>query len=166
MKPRLRLALPLAAVALSALALGCPSAYDRTFERESQRLEEERRAEEARERAALEEARRFAAVVYFASGSSVIDEGGFRELDWFAEKMQPFPRAVIEVRGFADTTGNPERNQQLSNQRAENVARYLATRGIESSRIQTMGFASEFPAETNETSHGRSRNRRVEVTVR
>ena len=66
---------PIAAVALGTMALlaqGCPSAYQRTYERETQKLEAEQRAADAQERAAQAEASRYAAVVYFDVGSAVI----------------------------------------------------------------------------------------------
>jgi outer membrane protein OmpA-like peptidoglycan-associated protein len=105
-------------------------------------------------------------VVYFDTGSAVIKEAGYRELGWFAEKMQPFPQVSILIQGFADATGGDALNQKLSEQRAEAVAKHLSTLGIASPRLVVQGFASEFPAAPNETSKGRLDNRRVEVTVR
>lgn len=148
------------------LALGCGSAYDRTYQREMDRLEDERRAQEAEERAAHAEASRYAAVVYFDVGSSVIKPEGYQELDWFVQQVKPYPKAVIEVNGFADATGGDAVNQRISAERAENVSRYLVSRGIQQSQIAPLGFASEFPAKSNETPSGRKSNRRVEVTVR
>ena len=152
-------------VLLAAAALGC-SAYQRTYERETERLETEEQARQAEERAAHAEASRYAAVVYFAVGSAVVDTEGARELGWFAEQMRPYPEAVIEVRGFTDSTGPEAANQELSRDRAVSVARVLASLGIERERIKVGGFSEAFPARSNETSEGRRSNRRAEVTVR
>jgi outer membrane protein OmpA-like peptidoglycan-associated protein len=46
------------------------------------------------------------------------------------------------------------------------VASYLVSKGIPPSRLAPLGFSSEFPAASNETTAGRRSNRRVEVTVR
>jgi outer membrane protein OmpA-like peptidoglycan-associated protein len=146
-------------------ALGC-SAYQRTYERETERLESEEQARQAEERAAHAEASRYAAVVYFSVGSARVDAEGARELEWFAERMQPYPQAVIEVRGFTDSTGPEAANQELSSERAASVARVLESLGIERERIATGGFSEAFPARSNETPQGRRSNRRVEVTVR
>jgi outer membrane protein OmpA-like peptidoglycan-associated protein len=150
-------------------AIGCASAYDRTYEQETQRLEQEEQAYQAEAaaahaeaEAALAEARRYAAVV----NSAVIQEDSYRELLWFVQQMQPYPDVIIQVQGFADSTGTESLNQALSEQRAESVVRYLSSEGIEPSRIRTQGFASEFAARPNVTAEGRQRNRRVEVTVR
>jgi outer membrane protein OmpA-like peptidoglycan-associated protein len=147
-------------------AIGCASAYDRTYERETQMLEQQEQARQAEERAAHAEATKYAAVVYFDTGSAVVKEEGYRELRWFVEQMRPYPQAVIQVQGFADSTGGDSLNQKLSEERAASVARYLASEGIEPSRIVVQGFASEFAAKPNVTTEGRRSNRRVEVTVR
>jgi outer membrane protein OmpA-like peptidoglycan-associated protein len=147
-------------------AIGCASAYDSTYEQETQALEQQEQARQAEERAAHAEASKYAAVVYFDVGAAVIKEDGYRELRWFVEQMRPYPQAIIQVQGFADSTGGDSLNQKLSEERSANVARYLASEGIEPSRIVVQGFASEFAAKPNVTAEGRRSNRRVEVTVR
>ena len=147
-------------------AIGCASAYDSTYEQETQMLEQQERARQAQEQAAHAEARKYAAVVYFDVGAAVIKEDGYRELRWFVEQMRPYPQAIIQVQGFADSTGQDSLNQKLSEERSASVARYLSSEGIEPSRIRVQGFASEFAAKPNVTAEGRQRNRRVEVTVR
>jgi outer membrane protein OmpA-like peptidoglycan-associated protein len=153
------------ALVLAAAALGC-SAYQSTYDRELGRLEAEEQERQDRERAAHAEAARYAAVVYFAVGSAAVDAEGSRELAWFAERMKPYPEAVIEVRGFADSTGPEASNQTLSQERAASVARALVALGIASERIVAGGYSEAFPARSNQTSEGRRSNRRVEVTVR
>ena len=149
-----------------ALALGCASAYDETYARETERLEQEEQARRAQEEADHAEARRYAAVVYFDVNSAAIREEGYRELAWFVKQVEPYPQAIIQVQGFADSTGTESQNQQLSAERAESVARLLSSERIDPARIRTEGFASEFAARPNVTAEGRQRNRRVEVTVR
>jgi outer membrane protein OmpA-like peptidoglycan-associated protein len=156
----------IAIVAALLLVIGCASAYDETYAKETEMLEQQEQARQAQEAAAHAEARKYAAVAYFDVNSAAIRDDGFRELDWFVKQMQPYPQAIIQVQGFADSTGTETLNQQLSDQRAEAVARYLSTQGIDPSRIRTEGFASEYAAKPNLTAEGRQRNRRVEVTVR
>jgi outer membrane protein OmpA-like peptidoglycan-associated protein len=153
-------------VAGALATLGCASAYDQAYQQETQRLEAQEQARRAEERAAHAEARKYAAVIYFDVGSAVIKEQGYRELTWFVQKMRPYPKVIIQVQGFADSTGGDTLNQNLSEERAAAVARYLMSQGIQSSRLAVQGFASEFPAGSNESAQGRLNNRRVEVTVR
>ena len=146
------------------LAIGCASAYDETYAKETEKLEQAEQARQAEAAAAHAEARKYAAVVYFDVNSAVVKDS--REIVWFVAKLQPYPQAIIQVQGFADSTGTESLNQALSEQRAASVVRYLSSEGIDPSRIRTQGFASEFAARPNVTAEGRERNRRVEVTVR
>jgi len=148
------------------LLLGCASAYDSTYERETERLQAEQQMRDEQERAAHAEARKYAAVIYFEVGSAVIKEEGYQELTWFVEKIRPYPKAIVQVQGFADSTGGDALNQKLSEERAGAVARYLTSQGISPSQIALQGFSSEFPAASNQEVKGRRNNRRVEVTVR
>jgi outer membrane protein OmpA-like peptidoglycan-associated protein len=148
------------------LVQGCPSAYQRTYDRETQRLEAEQRAAETQAIAEHAEASRYAAVVYFDVGSSVIGPDGQRELRWFLGKMQPYPEAVFLVQGFADATGTEAGNRSLSEDRARVVTEFLSAEGIAPARLVTQGFGTESPAASNLTAGGRRNNRRVEVTVR
>jgi outer membrane protein OmpA-like peptidoglycan-associated protein len=150
---------PVVLLALAALAAGCPSAYQRTYDAEMAKLE-------AQARAAHAEASRYAAVVYFDVGSAVVSQDGRRELGWLVQKLQPWPQANLLVQGFADTTGQAPENAQLSQARAQAVADVLAGLGVAPSRMAIQGFGTESPAATNATAKGRERNRRVEVTVR
>jgi outer membrane protein OmpA-like peptidoglycan-associated protein len=152
--------------ATTLLLQACPSAYQRTYNQETQRLEAQQRVQEQQAVAAHAEASRYAAVVYFPVGSSVIGSDGQRELRWFLEKMQPYPQAVILVQGFADTTGSEAKNQGLSLERAQAVAAYLAQQGISPSRLVVQGYGTASAAAANTTVKGRARNRRVEVTVK
>ncbi|HTF33096.1 MAG TPA: OmpA family protein [Myxococcota bacterium] len=159
----------LAALALLGIAAGgtgCPSAYQRTYDRELQRKESQQQQETEQERAAHAEAQKYAAVAYFDVGSAALRPASQSELDWFVKQMEPYPKAMIEVNGFADSTGGEATNQQLSKDRADAVEKYLESKGIDSSRIVTQSFSTQFPAASNENSAGRRNNRRVEVTVR
>jgi outer membrane protein OmpA-like peptidoglycan-associated protein len=163
---------PVARAALAGLTAGClllqgcPSAYQRTYDQTTQRLEMQQQAAQAEAEAAHAQAQKYAAVIYFAVGSSVISEDGQRELRWFVQQMQPYPQAIIQVQGFADSTGNEANNQGLSTARAEAVASYLNSQGIPPPRLVVQGFGEQYAAASNETAKGRRNNRRVEVTVR
>ena len=151
-----------AAVALS----GCPSAYQRTYDQEMVTLQQQAQAQDAQQAALHAEASKYAAVIYFAVGSAIIDEGGQRQITWFVGKMQPYPQANFLVQGFADSTGAEAANQDLSLARAQAVAAALTSQGILPSRMDVQGFGTTSAADTNATAEGRRNNRRVEVTVR
>jgi outer membrane protein OmpA-like peptidoglycan-associated protein len=147
---------------LLALALGslaCEAAKTRAYDEEYRRLEAEAAAQHA-------EAQRYAAVIYFETGSADLDADDERELRWFADKMGPYPHANFDVQGFADSTGSEATNSRLSADRARSVAAYLHSLGIEPPRLHVSGFSSSSPAASNTTPKGRKNNRRVELTVR
>jgi outer membrane protein OmpA-like peptidoglycan-associated protein len=145
---------------------GCPSAYQRTYDRDLAALEKQGQAENAQQAALHAEASRYAAVIYFATGSSTIDQDGLRELTWFVDKMKPYPQANFLVQGFTDNVGSEANNQQLSLQRAQAVAQFLEGQGIAASRMDVQGFGTNYAAAPNATAQGRRNNRRVELTVR
>lgn len=156
---------PLLLIALCFLS--CASAYDRTYDKELGQLRNQERQRQDVEAANLSEAQRYVAVVYFSSGSSMIQEEGYRELLWFVDKIAPYRnQALVDVKGYADSSGSEQFNQELSSERAKNVASFLAQQGIPYDHIDPAGFSSNFPEEPNESAQGRNRNRRVEVRVR
>jgi outer membrane protein OmpA-like peptidoglycan-associated protein len=72
---------------------------------------------------------------------------------------------VIEVAGHTDSTGGAAYNQALSERRAQSVAAYLTSHGVKQQRLIVVGDGENDPVATNDTSEGRQRNRRVELTI-
>ena len=139
-------------------AIGCQSGYNKAYEAETRRLEDEL----ARQ---TEQARKYVAIVLFSLNSDVIDEAGAREIEWFLEQIAPFPMVQIGVKGYTDSTGGEAQNVPLSNTRAWVVQDYLVSRGIAPERISASGHAALDPARTNTDASGRTQNRRAEIRV-
>jgi OmpA-OmpF porin, OOP family len=72
---------------------------------------------------------------------------------------------VIRVNGHTDNTGGEPHNLELSLHRAETVAAYFKRKGFDAARFICRGFGSSIPLDDNSSVIGRSRNRRVEITV-
>ena len=70
-----------------------------------------------------------------------------------------------EIAGHTDSKGTEEHNQTLSQQRAQSVAQYLATRGVKIERMIAVGAGEKHPVASNDTDAGRAQNRRVELTL-
>jgi outer membrane protein OmpA-like peptidoglycan-associated protein len=79
-------------------------------------------------------------------------------------KAHPEVKA-IRVEGHTDDRGDAKNNRALSQARAESVAKWLETHGIEKTRLTAIGFGSQKPLESNATEEGRTINRRVELHV-
>lgn len=105
--------------------------------------------------------------VSFKSGSAVLSPDSKTQLDDVATKALNSKGYVIEVSGFADTTGTVARNRILSQRRADNVIRYLVeNHSIPLRRIVTpYGYGETNPVAENNTREGRAQNRRVEVKL-
>ena len=105
--------------------------------------------------------------VNFRVGSSLLNADAKTKLDGIATKALNAKGYVLEVTGFADATGNTERNRMLSQRRADAVIRYLVeSHQIPLRRIVTpYGFGESNPIADNKSRDGRAENRRVEVKV-
>ena len=105
------------------------------------------------------------AVVYFASGKSSISEKDKAALAKLVGGATSTPGYILEVKGFADSTGNASANQSLSKDRAYAVVNYLMQEcKVPPRHIVSPGaMGMSNPVASNETPEGRSQNRRVEV---
>jgi outer membrane protein OmpA-like peptidoglycan-associated protein len=87
-------------------------------------------------------------------------------IDQMAGQLGSHPGYIIEIRGYADGRGTDRYNYRLGRERADEVFRYLMTRhSVPSTRVATMSFGEESPVADNESSEGRSQNRRVQVRL-
>jgi OOP family OmpA-OmpF porin len=107
------------------------------------------------------------AVVNFAIGSSVISASDKAALKQLAQSAIGLTGYIIQVKGFADTSGNAAMNQQLSMDRAQEVIAFLLQDcNVPVRHIVAPGaMGTADPAAPNETASGRAENRRVEVKV-
>jgi OmpA-OmpF porin, OOP family len=105
--------------------------------------------------------------VHFASGRTTIsatDQEALKKLSHNAVNLTGY---IIQVKGFADSSGNAAMNQKLSMERAQNVIAYLIQNcNVPIRHIVAPGAMGEVaPVASNETEAGRAENRRVEVKV-
>ena len=107
------------------------------------------------------------ASIYFASGSKSIPSKDQTALMDLAHNAVNLTGYLIEVKGYADSTGNAAMNQKLSMDRAQEVIAFLIQNcNVPVRRIVAPGaMGAAAPVASNETSQGRSKNRRVEVKV-
>ena len=105
--------------------------------------------------------------VRFASGSTTISAADQEALTKLAHNAVNLTGYIIQVKGFADSSGNPAMNQKLSMDRAQNVIAFLLQNcNVPVRHIIAPGAMGEAaPVASNETTAGRAENRRVEVKV-
>jgi len=111
--------------------------------------------------------------VLFKLNSSVLDDTAKTTIDeaaaWAkAEKAKGNTNGwLVQVVGFADTTGKTAKNRTLSDRRADAVIQYLVLKhGMDLRRlVQPFGYGENNPVADNKTAEGRAKNRRVEIKV-
>jgi len=105
--------------------------------------------------------------VYFATGSDDISDKDKASLSALVTDAAKIPGYLIQVQGYADSTGSLAMNQTLSRDRAEAVSEYLMQQCNVSPRHilapGAMGISD--PVASNETAQGRAENRRVQVKI-
>ena len=103
--------------------------------------------------------------VLFDTGQSQLKPGAARPIEQIASFLSENPERSVQVEGFTDSQGTDEYNQQLSQKRADAVARAIIQRGIDSQRVRALGYGEEFPKAGNDSAGSRQLNRRVEIVV-
>ena len=102
----------------------------------------------------------------FATGRSDLSPGAAQRLDQLLQHIKQTAKVVeIRIEGHTDNTGSDMINIPLSKARAETVRNYLVLNGLETANIQVEGYGASRPVADNLTDIGRTKNRRVEVTV-
>lgn len=104
--------------------------------------------------------------INFETGKSEISDEGKTQLTGLANEAKGLKGYLVEVKGFASTSGDAERNQALSDERAENVEAFLQQQGITLQHIVNTGaMGTTAPVASNDTEEGRKQNQRVEVKI-
>jgi len=107
----------------------------------------------------------FKSDLWFDSNSAVLKSGAQSELTKVATVLNKYPNSKIQIEGHTDNVEDETNNVTLSEKRATAVKDALASKGVTSSRMQTIGFGGSKPVADNTTAVGRKANRRVEIVI-
>jgi outer membrane protein OmpA-like peptidoglycan-associated protein len=86
-------------------------------------------------------------------------------LDKLVPVFKNYPDTNIKIYGYTDSKGADDYNLNLSEQRANAVKVYLASKGLVASRFSILGMGEVDSIDSNETEEGRNKNRRVEFAI-
>ena len=102
----------------------------------------------------------------FRPGSAELDSKGSRDIGRIVGVLSQskFQNKRVILIGFADSSGTPQANRDLSRKRATIVGDELTPEGLSIS--ETVGLGAEAFVSPNDTAEGREKNRRVEVWVK
>jgi outer membrane protein OmpA-like peptidoglycan-associated protein len=104
--------------------------------------------------------------VKFPTNAHELSPEAQTRLSELAQRLKAENRNVyLEIQGHTDATGPAAYNEELGEQRAEAVRRFLSRDGIALNRMSTISYGAEAPVAPNDTREGRSQNRRVAIVV-
>ncbi len=104
--------------------------------------------------------------IFFATGSAKLLAKSNASLNNVVTILAENPGYKVDISGHTDNTGKADKNQILSEARANSVKAYFVAKGVNESRLNATGFGQDKPIASNKTAKGRTQNRRVEMTVR
>lgn len=100
--------------------------------------------------------------LFFDYDRSTLRPESFPELDRLARIILGYPGLKVEIMGHTDDRGPDDYNLKLSQDRAETVKSYLASRGVDENIMAAVGYGESRPLMPNTTDANRQTNRRVE----
>ena len=103
--------------------------------------------------------------VLFDTGKSDLRSDAREALAKLSGIVLNYPSLKLNIEGHTDSTGGPELNQTLSEERANSVRDYLIGQGLDARSLSALGFGMNNPVADNSTGEGRQKNRRVEIIV-
>jgi len=103
--------------------------------------------------------------INFKNNSYVVQQTSLPKIDEFAKFLKEYKNYSAEIAGYTDSRGSEVYNKKLSQKRAEAVKQLLIQKGVEASRLTSVGMGEANPVATNKTAEGRAQNRRIEANL-
>ena len=101
--------------------------------------------------------------ILFETGKSAIQQESLPIVDQIYELMKSNSALKVSVEGHTDNVGDAASNKKLSNDRAKAIVDALISKGIDKTRLSSVGWGQEKPVADNRAEEGRAKNRRVEI---
>ena len=103
--------------------------------------------------------------ITFATDQDQVNAGFYPTLNSVALVLNKYKQSLVDIYGHTDSTGDNNYNLDLSQRRAQSVAGYLTTQGVDGRRFYVQGAGETRPVASNNNEAGRSQNRRVEIQI-
>lgn len=103
--------------------------------------------------------------VLFETAKYALSQDAQLKLAKLSGIIQAHPGLNLAIEGYTDTTGTPDFNLKLSQQRSDAVQQFLISQGMAANTITSAGMGQADPVADNSTAAGRKLNRRVEIIV-
>lgn len=98
---------------------------------------------------------------YFEFDQARLSESDLRMLALHAGYLRDFRNRRVTIEGHCDERGTREYNLALGERRAQAVARYLTSAGVQASQIETVSYGEERPEDAGHDERAWARNRRA-----
>ncbi|MCB9258597.1 MAG: OmpA family protein [Ignavibacteriales bacterium] len=99
----------------------------------------------------------------FDGNSATLKSSANNQLDKIASQMKSNPNFSWKIEGHLDNSGTPFELKALSTARANAVLNYFIGKGLDPKMFEALGLADDFPVAPNNTSQGKTKNRRIEI---
>ena len=103
--------------------------------------------------------------VFFDLNSAKLKKKSRVELDALVTYLETAPSTFVLIEGHTDSKGDSIQNKNMSEKRAEAIAKYLITKKIAPNRVSHIGRGSKLPIADNATEEGRAKNRRSSFMI-
>jgi len=104
--------------------------------------------------------------IYFDTDQSVVTGDATATLDRQVQWLKQNPRISVWVAGNCDERGTEEYNLALGQRRANADRDYLASRGIDGRRIETISYGKSKPVDLSSSQEAWAHNRNAITSVR
>tara|TARA_B100000809_G_scaffold250625_1_gene283293 strand:- start:4728 stop:6122 length:1395 start_codon:yes stop_codon:yes gene_type:complete len=104
--------------------------------------------------------------IQFELRESTFNKESSAKLDEMSKVMKKFPNLKLEIIGHSCDKGNDDVKQEISKKRADSVKNYIKKKGIDESRIKTIGVGDSKPSGPNDTEVNKAKNRRVHFELK
>ena len=103
--------------------------------------------------------------IQFTYAKAVLLPSSYVVLNEVVEILKQNPDLKLSIEGHSSSDGQYDVNMRLSQQRADNVKKYLISKGIDASRLNSKGFGPNQPLNEGKTEAEKALNRRVELKL-
>lgn len=103
--------------------------------------------------------------VYFDSDKSELRSDALKVLDSLAADLKEENNYALRINGYCDNTGDGSSNYLLSENRANEVVKYLKNKNVSFNDSESKGFGETNPVADNGNEKGKAKNRRVEIII-
>ena len=103
--------------------------------------------------------------IFFETESYELNNKSLALLLGFSNYLLQNPKITIAINGHTDDLGEDDKNLLLSQNRANAVKNHLINKGIDASRLKSIGYGEKEPSVPNSNDLNRAKNRRTEFEI-